>query len=82
MASYKSQEIEEARRRKVEEINSFQNAKQESILKTSAFNGAVDVVAGLLASGQLKEDEVELKIRKWSSKLEAMIREAVTGTPF
>lgn len=56
-------------------------AKQESIHKTSAFNGAVDLVASLVSSGAFGEDQVLEKIRAWRDVLYTELTKYSTGDP-
>jgi hypothetical protein len=70
--------IEQARIAKSREIASFAEARTEQIIKTSAFNGAVDLVS---AGFQVSDDTLEL-VKKMADKLETELRLRVLGTPF
>ena len=78
----KEKQIKEAMQRKEEGIAKHELAKQVQIRKTSCFNGAVDVVSALLATGAIKELEAEEKIRDWTAKLEEMYLEYTGQVPF
>ena len=65
--------IDKARMEKSQQIQSFTDAKTDQIIKTSAFNGAVDLTAAGLG------DEVLPNIKTLADKLEAELRERILG---
>ena len=93
----RSAEIKKFQAKKEESIAKHELAKQIQIRKTSCFNGAVSLVAGMIGAGwidaklsdrrifDVEESErkaIEDKIRFWTKKLEEMYLEYTGQVPF
>jgi len=71
--------MDKARMDKTQQIQRFADAKTEQIIKTSAFNGAVDLIsAGFSATGEKSEAMME-EINTLADMLEAELRQRVLG---
>ena len=77
--------MDKARMDKTQQIQRFADAKTEQIIRTSAFNGAVDLVAaGFLNTGTRDEaianpEMIMVNIKEIAAKLEAELRKRVLG---
>ena len=78
-------QMDKARMEKSQQIQRFADAKTEQIIKTSAFNGAVDLVsAGFLNTGSRDEaianpEMIMVNIKEIADKLEAELRRRILG---
>ena len=71
--------MDKARMEKTQQIQRFADAKTEQIIKTSAFNGAIDLISNGVASAPITHDDVIAKINILADRLEAELRQRVLG---
>ena len=78
----KARQIKEFQEQKTRDIATHEGRKLSNIIKTSAFNGAVDIIAAKISAGLLKDDkEAREDLGLWREYLYSELSRYVLGYP-